>query len=92
MHWTALPKGGFTRIDWSQPGATAGFDPYLVWAEATDFESYGLPGPPKWLPLLVELAAGATIAQLKAFDPTRVGQSQRCRLAGDDRDALLRRE
>ena len=34
MSWTKLPKGEFTGIHWAQPGATAGFDPYLVWAEA----------------------------------------------------------
>lgn len=66
MHWTALPKGGFTGIDWSQPGATAGFDPYLVWAEADNFAGYGLSKPPKWLPLLMALTPGTSIAQLKA--------------------------
>jgi hypothetical protein len=66
MHWTPLPKGSFTRIDWARPGATDGFDPYLVWAEADNFAGYGLDGPPKWLPLLIELVAGASVADLKA--------------------------
>jgi hypothetical protein len=66
MHWTPLPKGGFTGIDWSKPNATSGFDPYLVWAEADNFAGYGLDGPPKWLPLLLELAPGVSVAQLKA--------------------------
>ncbi len=65
MHWTPLPKGGFTGIDWSRPDATAGFDPYLVWAEADNFAGYGLDAPPKWLPLLVELVAGISIKQLQ---------------------------
>jgi hypothetical protein len=65
MHWTPLPKGAFTGIAWARPDATAGFDPYLVWAEADDFAGYG-GRPPKWMPLLIELAAGVSIAQLKA--------------------------
>ena len=66
MHWTPLPKGGFTGMDWSRPDATSGFDPYLIWAEADNFAGYGLDGPPKWLPLLVELDPGVSVAQLKA--------------------------
>lgn len=66
MHWTPLPKGGFTGIDWSKPGETSGFDPYLIWAEADNFTGYGLDKPPKWLPLLIELAPGVSVAQLKA--------------------------
>ena len=66
MHWSKLPKGGFTGIDWAKPGATTGFDPYLIWAEADDFAGYGLSKPPKWLPLLLELAPGVSVAQLKA--------------------------
>lgn len=66
MHWTALPKGCFTGIDWAMPGATAGFDPYLVWAETDNFAAYGLDGPPAWLPFLIELSPGVSIAQFKA--------------------------
>ena len=66
MHWTPLPQGGFTGIDWAQPGATTGFDPYLIWAEADNFAGYGLIKPPKWLPLLIELAPGVSVAQLLA--------------------------
>ena len=66
MHWTPLPKGSFTGTDWSKPGATSGFDPYLIWAEADNFAGYGLDKPPKWLPLLIELAPGVSVAQLKA--------------------------
>jgi hypothetical protein len=66
MYWTPLPKGSFTGIDWAKPGATSGFDPYLIWAEADNFAGYGLKKPPKWLPLLIELAPGISVAQLKA--------------------------
>ncbi|MBK8073055.1 MAG: hypothetical protein IPK34_14110 [Ramlibacter sp.] len=66
MRWTPLPTGPFTGIDWATPGATAGFDPYLVWAEADNFAGYGRNKPPKWLPLLLELAPGVSVARLKA--------------------------
>lgn len=60
--WTALPRGAFSGIDWGAPGAADGFDPYLVWAEACRFAGYHLPEPPHWLPVLVELAIGCSIA------------------------------
>ena len=66
MQWTPLEVGGFTGINWALPGATTGFDPYLVWAEADNFAGYGLSKPPKWLPLLIELKAGVSVAQFKA--------------------------
>lgn len=66
MHWTPLPTGSFTGINWALPGATTGFDPYLIWAEADNFAGYGLSKPPKWLPLLMELAPGVSVGQLKA--------------------------
>jgi hypothetical protein len=66
MIWSKLPTGDFTGIDWAEPGATSGFDPYLVWAEADKFAGYGLTKPPKWLPLLIELVPGVSVAQLKA--------------------------
>ena len=34
MSWAPLPRGAFTGIDWSAPGAIDGMDPYLAWAEA----------------------------------------------------------
>ena len=71
MHWTPLPTGGFTGINWAQPGSTTGFDPYLIWAEADNFAGYGLSKPPKWLPLLVELAPGVSVAQFKAAASAR---------------------
>lgn len=63
MSWTKLPKGEFTGIDWARPGATAGFDPYLVWAEVGDFAGYG-DRRPKWLPIAIELKAGTSVQQL----------------------------
>lgn len=66
MKWTQLPRGGFTGIDWARPGATTGFDPYLVWAEADDFAGYGLSRPPRWLPLLIELAPHTSVRQFLA--------------------------
>ncbi len=62
MSWSKLPIGGFTAIDWAQPGATDGFDPYLVWAEADQFAGYG-GKQPKWLPLAIELSPGTSIAE-----------------------------
>lgn len=66
MTWTPLPKGSFSGIDWAKPGAATGFDPYLVWAEADNFAGYGLRKPPKWLPVLLELTAGTSVAKLLA--------------------------
>jgi hypothetical protein len=70
MGWSQLPTGSFTGIDWSKPGATAGFDPYLVWAEADQFSGYGQ-APGKWLPGVVELHAGWTIAAFVALASPR---------------------
>lgn len=66
MTWTPLPKGSFSGIDWAKPGSTTGFDPYLIWAEADSFAGYGAKKPPKWLPVLIELTQGTSIAQLLA--------------------------
>ena len=65
MKWTALPIGCFTNIDWAEPGASAGFDPYLIWAEADRFAGYG-DQQPQWLPIAIELTGGISVAQLIA--------------------------
>ncbi|HSV51025.1 MAG TPA: hypothetical protein VLJ57_02830 [Burkholderiaceae bacterium] len=65
MKWTKLPKGKFTGIDWAKPGATAGFDPYLIWAEADQFAGYGK-HQPQWLSLILQLTPGTSVAQLTA--------------------------
>ena len=70
MAWSKLPRGSFTGIDWSRAGATDGFDPYLVWAEADRFSGYDQP-PGKWLPGVIELQAGWTIAEFVALASPR---------------------
>jgi hypothetical protein len=67
--WQPLPKGKFTDTDWNQPGAINGQDPYLVWAEADAFAGYAQrhgKRPLKWLPIVIEIAAGAEVADLVA--------------------------
>jgi hypothetical protein len=70
MTWTHLPTGRFTGIDWAKPRATAGMDPYLVWAEADQFAGYG-DDHPRWLPIALELHANCSIAQLTAAASAR---------------------
>lgn len=65
MSWTKLPTGEFTGIDWAKPGASDGYDPYLIWAEADNFAGYG-DKTPKWLPIAIELKPGSTVQQLLA--------------------------
>ena len=65
MTWSRLPTGSFTGIDWSREGATDGFDPYLVWAEADQFSGYE-ERPGKWLPGVIELHFGWTITSFIA--------------------------
>lgn len=65
--WQPLPKGEFTGTNWSQPGATAGEDPYLIWAESDHFAGYRLghgQKPPKWVPIVIELTAQASVQDL----------------------------
>ncbi|MBX3609807.1 MAG: hypothetical protein KF871_07900 [Hydrogenophaga sp.] len=67
MSWRPLPKGRFTGIDWSAPGAIDGMDPYLAWAEADGFVGYHAPGrrdQPHWLPIVIGLREGADVRQL----------------------------
>ncbi|TNF60091.1 MAG: hypothetical protein EP306_09425 [Burkholderiales bacterium] len=72
--WAHLPRGSFTGIDWSAPGALERSDPYLAWAETTGFagfrDAYGREAAPQWLPLLIELAPDCSVADLvAAADP-----------------------
>lgn len=71
MNWTPLPKGPFTGIHWSAPGAIEGNDPYLVWAETDGFSGYGNEKPRR-LPVAIELKQGTTIAELVAATPGRL--------------------
>lgn len=72
--WANLPRGRFTGIDWSAPGALDRSDPYLAWAETTGFagfrDAYGRVARPDWLPLLIELSDDCSVADLvAAADP-----------------------
>lgn len=64
MQWTPLARGRFTGIDWSDPEASAGLDPYLAWAEADDFRAFGLQALPDKLALALELHAGRSVRDL----------------------------
>ena len=72
--WQPLPTGEFTSIDWSEPGAIDGQDPYLAWAEADRFAGYRVKPkgkPPKWLPIVIELTAQADVRALVAASSTK---------------------
>ena len=65
--WSPLPTGAFTGIHWNAPGAINGEDPYLIWAEADHFAGYHFKRGrklPKWLPIVIELSAGADVPAL----------------------------
>jgi hypothetical protein len=71
--WAPWPTGVFTGIRWSEPGAIDGQDPYLAWAEADHFAGYRRgrgKGPPKWLPIVIELAVDADVPALVAASST----------------------
>lgn len=72
--WAPLPRGRFTGVNWATAGAMDRADPYLAWAEASGFAGFraadGAAADPQWLPLLIELRAGHTVADLlAAADP-----------------------
>ena len=75
MSWKPLPKGEFTGIDWSAPGAIDGMDPYLAWAEADGFMGYHVHGREpeklKWLPIVIGLHEGVDVRQLVNATATR---------------------
>lgn len=62
--WTPVPRGPFSGIDWGVPGAANGYDPYLVWAEASGFHGYGT-AIPAWLPVIVELAPSCSVKEFE---------------------------
>lgn len=72
--WVALPPGRFSGVDWSQPASLHHSDPYLAWAETSGFAGFRSPqgqdANSQWLPLLIELQTGVTIARLLAQAPT----------------------
>lgn len=65
MGWQRLSPGAFSGIDWADPRAAAGHDPYLAWAENDGFAGYGGQAP-RWLPVVIALQPGAGIADLCA--------------------------
>ncbi len=65
MAWRPLPTGEFSGRDWGPLGACDGYDPYLVWAEASRFAGYHLKTVPAWLPVLVELSLNCSIADFQ---------------------------
>ncbi|MGE0098327.1 MAG: S8 family serine peptidase [Hydrogenophaga sp.] len=71
--WQKLPVGAFTGTDWGARGEINGQDPYLAWAEADHFAGYRRGRghkPPKWLPVVIELATGADVPALVAASST----------------------
>jgi len=87
--WQPLPTGVFTGTAWSAPDATAGHDPYLVWAETDRFAGYhtespvdpGHPSCPTWLPIVIELAEKVSVAALVSASNTDWLQIPRAYLA-----------
>jgi hypothetical protein len=63
-----LPKGKVTGTEWAAAQAIDGADPYLAWAEADRFSGYrfgqGAEAAPRWLPIVIELAADAEVIDL----------------------------
>lgn len=64
MTWQPIAHGAC--IDWAQPGPLDGADPYLVWADGSDFACYGGLDAPGKIATLIELKAGKTVADLLA--------------------------
>lgn len=77
--WTPPGRGSFTGIDYNRPGAADGLDPYLVWSDVGGFANLRRAGQkagdtshiPTWLPILVELAPGARLADLLTPERTK---------------------
>jgi hypothetical protein len=71
LEWSPLPAGSFTGINYSEPGAADGLDPYLVWADINGFANLVQSGAtdrvthlPTWLPVLISLAKDRTPGDL----------------------------
>ena len=64
MSWQPIAHGA--HVNWAQPDPLNGLDPYLVWADGTDFASYGGLKPPGKIATLIELKDGKTVADLVA--------------------------
>lgn len=64
MSWKPIAHGA--HVNWAQPDPLNGLDPYLVWADGTDFAPYGGLKPPGKIATLIELKQGKTVADLVA--------------------------
>lgn len=64
MSWQPIAHGA--HINWAQPDPLNGSDPYLVWADGSDFAPYGGLKPPGKIATLIELKTGQTVADLVA--------------------------
>lgn len=64
MSWQPIAHGA--HVNWAKPDPLDGLDPYLVWADGTDFASYGGLKPPGKIATLIELKDGKTVADLVA--------------------------
>ncbi|MEO8022602.1 hypothetical protein [Polaromonas sp.] len=64
MSWLPIAHGA--HVNWAQPDPLSGLDPYLVWADGTNFAPYGGLKPPGKIATLIELKDGKTVADLVA--------------------------
>jgi hypothetical protein len=62
MSWQPIAHG--VCIDWTRPAPLDGADPYLVWADGSDFACYGGLAAPGKIATLIELKPGKTISDL----------------------------
>jgi hypothetical protein len=70
--WSPAGRGRFTGIDYDEPGAADGLDPYLVWVDINGFAHLAAQGRtdfkagpvPEWLPVLIHLAENVAPAEL----------------------------
>ena len=64
MSWQPIAHGA--HINWSLPDPLTGSDPYLVWADGSDFAPYGGPSQSGKIATLIELRPGKTVHDLVA--------------------------
>ena len=92
MSWQPIAHGA--HVNWAQPDPLDGLDPYLVWADGTDFAPYGGLTPPGKIATLIELKDGKTVADLEALGlgllDARVARFAALGVVGDDQRQRLR--
>lgn len=64
MTWQPIAHGA--HVNWTLPDPLSGLDPYLVWADGSNFAAYGGLKPPGKIATLIELKPGKTVAELIA--------------------------